>query len=174
MYYTQQNQPMINNPYNNGYNPMLSPQQRLMQMEQQYPQFAQQNQYMMPTQMAGATQQPQGIVGKIINDFSELTANDVPMNGSAAFFPKADGSEIQARAWTANGTIQTVVYKPVQPENTAEANTPQMDFNALNEDVRALREDIKGVREMIEKSMEVSSPKTTRGKKSEVSADERN
>lgn len=172
MYYTQQNQPMVN-PYQNNYNPMLSPQQRLMQMEQQYPQFAQQNQYMMPTQMAGAAQQPQGIVGKIINDFSELTANDVPMNGSAAFFPKADGSEMQARAWTANGTIQTVIYKPVQPENSAEGtNIPQMDFNALNEDVKALREDIKGVKEMIEKSMEVSSPKTTRGKKTEVADNE--
>lgn len=164
-------QQMMNSPYQNGYNPMLSPQQRLMQMEQQYPQFSQQNQYMQqPVQ-----QQPQGIVGKIVNDFSELTANDVPMNGSAAFFPKADGSELQVRSWTANGTIQTIVYRPVQPENQSEgANIPQMDFNALNEDVRALREDIKGVREMIEKSMNVPVQKPTpRGKKSEAAADER-
>lgn len=148
--------PMMNNPYQNGYNPMLSPQQRLMQMEQQYPQFSQQNQFIQQPN------QPQGIVGKIVNDFSELTANDVPMNGSAAFFPKADGSEIQARAWTANGTIQTVVYRPVKEENSAEVtNIPQMDFNALNEDVRALREDIKGVREMIEKSMNAPIPKVT-------------
>lgn len=163
-------QPMMNNPYQNGYNPMLSPQQRLVQMEQQYPQFGQQNQFMQqPIQ-----QQPQSIVGKIVNDFSELTANDVPMNGSAAFFPKADGSELQVRSWTANGTIQTVVYRPVQAENNAEdTNIPQMDFNALNEDMRALREDIKGVREMIEKSMNVTTPKATssRGKK-EVNTDE--
>lgn len=151
-------QQMMNNPYQNGYNPMLSPQQRLMQMEQQYPQYSQQNQFMQqPVQ-----QQPQGIVGKIVNDFSELTANDVPMNGSAAFFPKADGSELQVRSWTANGTIQTVVYKPVLDQNQADgANMPQMDFNALNEDVRALREDIKGVREMIEKSMNVPTQKAT-------------
>lgn len=153
--YSQQ---MMNSPYQNGYNPMLSPQQRLAQMEMQYPQFSQQNQFMQqPVQ-----QQTQGIVGKIVNDFSELTANDVPMNGSAAFFPKADGSELQVRSWTANGTIQTVVYKPVQLENTSDgANIPQMDFNALNEDVRALREDIKGVREIIEKSMNTLTSKTT-------------
>lgn len=158
MYYTQQNQPMMNSPYQNGYNPMLSPQQRLMQMEQQYPQFNQQNQFMQQP----AQQQPQGIVGKIVNDFSELTANDVPMNGSAAFFPKADGSELQVRSWTANGTIQTVVYKPVLDQNQSEnANIPQMDFNALNEDVRALREDIKGVREMIDKSMNILVQKQT-------------
>lgn len=163
-------QPMMNSPYQNGYNPMLSPQQRLMQMEQQYPQFSQQNQFMQqPVQ-----QQPQGIVGKIVNDFSELTANDVPMNGSAAFFPKTDGSEIQARAWTSNGTIQTVVYKPVLDQNQADAtNIPQMDFNALNENVKALREDIKGVREMIEKSMTILAPKSApRSKKTEVNADE--
>lgn len=166
-------QPMMNSPYQNGYSPTLSPQQRLMQMEQQYPQYAQQNQYMMPAQTLGSPQQPQGILGKIVNDFSEITANDVPMNGQAAFFPKADGSELQVRSWTANGTIQTVAYKPVLDQNQAEgANTPQMDFNALNEDVRALREDIKGVREMIEKSMEVSSPKSTRGKKAEVTDNE--
>lgn len=156
--YPNYSQPMMNSPYQNGYNPMLSPQQRLMQMEQAYPQYSQQNQFtQQPVQ-----QQSQGIVGKIVNDFSELTANDVPMNGSAAFFPKADGSELQVRSWTANGTIQTVVYKPVLDQNQVDgANIPQMDFNALNEDVRALREDIKGVREMIEKSINVPTQKTT-------------
>lgn len=151
-------QQIMNSPYQNGYNPMLSPQQRLMQMEQQYPQYSQQNQFM---QQPVQQNQPQGIVGKIVNDFSELTANDVPMNGSAAFFPKADGSELQVRSWTANGTIQTVVYRPVQQESGAEGtNIPQMDFNALNEDVKALREDIKDMRGMIEKSMSASTPKS--------------
>lgn len=161
-------QPMMNSPYQNGYNPMLSPQQRLMQMEQQYPQFSQQNQFI---QQPVQQNQPQGIVGKVVNDFSELTANDVPMNGSAAFFPKADGSELQVRSWTANGTIQTVVYKPVLDQNQAEGtNTPQMDFNALNEDVKALREDILARLDSIEKS--VSKPTSARAKKTEVSADE--
>lgn len=151
-------QPMMNSPYQNGYNPMLSSQQRLMQMEQQYQQYSPQNQFMQqPVQ-----QQPQGIVGKIVNDVSNVSPNDVPMDGSVAVFPKNDMTEIYCKQWTANGTIQTVVYKPVQPENTAEAtNTPQMDFNALSEDVRALREDIKGVREMIDKSMNIPVQKQT-------------
>lgn len=156
--YPNYSQPMMN-PYPNSYNPMLSPQQRLMQMEQQYPQFAQQNQFM---QQPVQQNQTQGIVGKIVTDFSEITANDVPMNGQAAFFPKADGSEMQVRSWTANGTIQTIVYKPILDQNTEQStNIPQMDFNVLNEDVRALREDIKGVREVIEKSMAISTSKTT-------------
>lgn len=168
--YPNYSQPMMN-PYPNSYNPMLSPQQRLMQMEQQYPQFSQQNQFM---QQPIQQNQPQGIVGKIVADFSEITANDVPMSGQAAFFPKSDGSEMQVRSWAANGTIQTIVYKPILDQNSEQAtNIPQMDFNALNEDVRALREDIKGVRDMIEKSMTVPAVKTTqRGKKAEVNANE--
>lgn len=170
--YPNYSQPMMNSPYQNGYNPMLSPQQRLMQMEQQYPQYSQQNQF---AQQPSQQQQFFGLNGKIVEDFNVITGNDVPMDGVGAIFFKNDGSEIQHRIWNAtNGSIITTSYKPVQPENNAEStNIPQMDFNALNEDVRALREDIKGVREMIEKSMNAPAQKQTssRGKK-EVSADE--
>ena len=148
------------NPFQANYNPMLSPQQRLMQMEQQYPQYSQQNQFM---QQPIQQQQFLGLNGKIVEDFNTITGNDVPMDGVGAIFFKNDGSEIQHRMWNAtNGSIITTSYKPVQLENTAEAtNIPQMDFNALNEDMRALREDIKDVREMIEKSMNIPVQKQT-------------
>lgn len=164
-------QPMMNSPYQNGYNPMLSPQQRLMQMEQQYPQYVQQNQFM---QQPVQQNQTQGINCVVVDDFNAISANDVPMDGKGAVFMLRDGSQIQWRNWSANGTIQTIPYSPVQKENIIDdTNIPQMDFNALNEDVRALREDIKGVREMIEKSMNAPAAKTSqRGKKTEVSADE--
>lgn len=155
-------QPPINNPYQNNYmQPMPVPQMQnpyadRMNQLQQYQQNLQQN------MQQG---QPQGIIGRVVNDFGEITANDVPMNGNAAFFPKADGSELQVRSWTANGTIQTVVYKPVFEQNQPEStNTPQMDFNALNEDVRALREEILGRFDRIEKSMGGSTSRSTASK----------
>lgn len=119
-------------------------------------------------------QQPQGLIGKMVNDVSMVSPNDVPMDGNIAIFPKNDMSEIYCKQWKQDGTIQTVVYKPILDQNQSEAtNIPQADFNALNEDVRALREDIRGVRDMIEKSMAVPVAKTSqRGKKVEVSADE--
>lgn len=151
-------QPMMNSPYQNGYNPMLSPQQRLMQMEQQYPQYSQQNQFVQQP----AQQQTQGLNCVVVDDFNAISANDVPMDGKGAVFMLRGGSQIQWRNWTANGTIQTIPYSPAQPENSTDGtNIPQTDFNALNEDVRALREDIKGVREIIEKSMTVPTPKAT-------------
>lgn len=44
-----------------------------------------------------------GMSGRYVNDFSEITANDVPMNGQGEVFVKNDLSEVQIRAWNANG-----------------------------------------------------------------------
>lgn len=127
---------------------------------------------MLPTQMPGAYQQP-GLIGKVVNDVSAVSPNDVPMDGNIAIFPKNDMSEIYCKQWKQDGTIQTVIYKPILDQNQSEgSNIPQMDFNALNEDVRALREDIKNMRDMIEKSIAVPVAKPIRGKKTEVNSDE--
>lgn len=144
----------MNNPYQGGYQPMQNP--YMAQMGQYQQNFQPQ------VQQVTQQQQTQGLICKPVVDASNVSPNDVPMDGNAAVFPKNDFSEIYVKSWTPNGTIQTIVYKPVQPENQSEdTNIPQMDFNALNEDVRALREDIKGVRDMIEKSMSATTPKTT-------------
>lgn len=67
-------------------------------------------------------QQPQmthiGINGKIVPSVENITANDVPMDGSVAFFPKQDMSEIYAKSWNADGTIRTIVFKPVLNDMT--------------------------------------------------------
>lgn len=55
--------------------------------------------------------------GKTVNNFSEITANDVPMTGGIAVFPKADLSEIEVRQWNANGTISARSFKPVLSED---------------------------------------------------------
>ena len=157
------------NPYQNSYQPIQNP---YMAQMGQYQQGAQM--FPVQTQNLNMVQQSQGLIGKMVNDVSMVSPNDVPMDGNIAIFPKSDMSEIYCKQWKQDGTIQTVVYKPVLDQNQSEAtNIPQMDFNALNEDVRALREDIKGVRDMIEKSMSVPVAKTSqRGRKMEVSADE--
>ena len=131
----------------------------------------QQNMPLLPAQMSGAYQQP-GLVGKIVNDVSMVSPNDVPMDGSIAIFPKGDMSEIYCKQWKQDGTIQTVVYKPILDQNQADYTNTQMDFNTLNEDMRALREDIKEMRSMIENSISAQPVKTARNKKTEVSADE--
>lgn len=87
-------------PYINPYlfsNPYLSGSGNNMQTQaMNYPQA--QNSYQ---------QQMLGIAGRYVNDFNEITANDVPMNGSPAIFAKNDRSEIQMREWSPNGRRAT-------------------------------------------------------------------
>jgi hypothetical protein len=96
-YYLQQNQ----QGYPQYYNPLAQVQNRAIDYQQNMPNTYQQNQIV------------QGINGKIISEMSQITANDVPMDGSVAFFPKQDLSEVYAKSWNADGTIRTVTYKPV-------------------------------------------------------------
>lgn len=159
--YSFQTQQM-NNPYQNSYQPIQNP---------YIAQAGQYQQNFQPTQIQQVqTQQPIGLVGRAVNDFSEIKADDVPMNGTPAIFIKNDMSEIEVRVWCKDGLIRPTSYKPVFEQNGAEGtNIPQMDFNALNEDVRALREDILARLDAIEKS--VNKP-SARVKKTEVVADE--
>lgn len=149
-------QPQMN-PYQNSYQPIQNP---YMAQMNQYQQGAQ----MFPAQSQNSNlaQQPLGLIGKMVNDVSMVSPNDVPMDGNIAIFPKGDMSEIYCKQWKQDGTIQTVVYKPILDQNAEQAtNTPQMDFNALNEDVRALREDILARLDSIEKFMGATTMKTT-------------
>ena len=72
-------------------------------------------------------QQPQrqqvfGLNGKTIQAPENVMANDVPMDGSVAFFPMNDLSAIYAKSWNPDGTIRTSVFKPVleqDPKNVS-------------------------------------------------------
>jgi hypothetical protein len=107
-------------------------------------------------------QQPQGISGRVVNDFNEVVANDVPMNGTYAFFVKQDMSEIQARAWSADGKIVPIVFKPVFDNN------PHISIQNTEKSVLGANMDVTGVLEEIKErltSIEESMNKTSRRKK---------
>ena len=101
----------------------------------------------------GQVQQNYGnnIAGKIVNDFSEITCNDIPMNGQGAIFVKGDLSEIVLKKWESNGTISTMPFKPFveqNPNNVANdslkgENDPFKSFLSTFEDqMRVLNEKI--------------------------------
>lgn len=57
------------------------------------------------------------ISGKFVQSLDSIMAKDVPMTGYYAIFPKADMTEIYAKNWNGQGTIDTIVYRPVvQPK----------------------------------------------------------
>ena len=123
--YQQYQQPM--------YQPMQNPyMDRMQQMQSMQPQM---NQMQIP-QMQQAQQAYQNLNGRIVDDFNVITANDVPMDGNGAIFVKKDGTEIQVRNWTAQGTIHTNVFKPVLIEQTKDLqNSGQMNAEWLSKAV---------------------------------------
>lgn len=150
---------MYENPYLQ--NPYL--QQRFYQQPQQYQQMQQLQQ---PTQQI---QQPQfqsqqlpQLIGRPVNQVEEITANDVPMNAPYALFPKSDLSEIYLKSWTANGTIQTIAFKPVQMNQADNSLRNQSELKiGLTEDVtQALMsqfEELKNKIDRLEQSVSGSS-----------------
>lgn len=109
------------------YNPYAN--QQRMEQPQNYLQPVQQ----VPQQLA----QQFGINGKIVPAVENITANDVPMDGSIAFFPKQDMSEIYTKSWNSDGTIRTIVFKPVLNDCPSELSNGQekLKFD-LSEDVK--------------------------------------
>lgn len=97
--YQQMTYPQINSPYMERTNYMQQYQQNLQPVQQQN----------VPVQ----SQQPIGITGRTVQSVEQITANEVPMDGSLAFFPRQDMAEIYAKQWNADGTIKTVIYRPV-------------------------------------------------------------
>lgn len=122
--------PMMNNPYVQSQNPYMD----RMNFLQSYQQSLQQP--LVPTQMSGANQQPMpqqiaGINGRVVQAVENINANEVPMDGSMAFFPKQDMSEIYVKGWNADGTINTIVYKPyTAPKDNQAVNSMANTENA--------------------------------------------
>lgn len=91
--------PMMNNPYIQSQNPYMDRMNFLQNYQQSLQQPMQMNQRSMPQQIAG-------INGRIVQAVENINANEVPMDGSMAFFPKQDMSEIYVKGWNADGTIR--------------------------------------------------------------------
>lgn len=147
-------------PMNSGYTPPISnPYQQRMDFLQGYQQSLQ------PTQ---PTQQIQniGINGKIVPNVESITANDVPMDGSVAVFPKQDMSEIYVKFWENNGTIRTIVFKPILGGDPSSlSSNSEKAVVTLSEDVTgAFMQRFDGLEKQINELMNKSTAKPTNSK----------
>lgn len=87
------------------------------QTQYQYIERFAQNQRIQQMNLQNQQVQPmQRLNGRIVDDFNIITANDVPMDATGALFIKSDGTEIQRKVWTSNGTIATSRFKLVLTE----------------------------------------------------------
>ena len=93
--------------------PMQNPYMERMAQLQQYQQSLQQP--LPPTQMSGANQM--SALGKMVDSIDVVKATDIPMDGNAYYFPKADGTEVYCKQWLQNGTTRILTFKPVLEDN---------------------------------------------------------
>lgn len=164
-------QPFQNFSMNNY--PQYQPYQFPMMSNQYMDRLAQlQAQQVQQTQMQMPNQQP-SIIGKTVNDFMEITANDVPMDGRYALFPKNDMTEIQVKTWGADGKIQTISYKPTISENVAlAANNETMQVNLSDELIGAFMARFDDIAERLDKMDKLIKPTMTTRSKKEGNSDD--
>lgn len=139
----------MNYPYQNTYYPQMN-----------YQQYQTQNNF---TPFQQTISQPQV---KVVNDFSEITANDVPMNVPFSIFAKNDMSEIQLRRWNSNGLIDNLTYKPLT-EQKVDNSTPSNETlkYALTDEAR--NDIYEHIDSKFEELKKLLKPATTRKKESE-------
>lgn len=129
--------------------------------------YAHNQQNLLPTQMSVANQmQSQGLNGRVVQAVENITANDVPMDGSAAIFPKQDMTEIYIKSWLPNGTIHTTVYKPVLEPQTDKSSIEEekQKFDLSDASTEAFMKRFDDITDRLDK-MEKSFGKTTARKK---------
>ena len=154
---------MMNNPYIQSQNPYMD----RMNFLQNYQQNLQQP--LVPTSMSGANQQamPQqiaGINGRIVQAVETINPNEVPMDGSVAFFPKQDLTEIYAKSWNADGTIRTLTFKPVLNDKTdvLSGDTEKLEFDLPEKAAEGIMAKLNELSEKIEQLSLGTQRKTSR------------
>lgn len=150
--------PMMNNPYMQPQNPYMDRMNFLQNYQQSLQQQPMQmNQQAMPQQIAG-------INGRIVQAVENINANEVPMDGSMAFFPKQDMSEIYVKGWNADGTIRTLTFKPVLNDKTdvLSGDTEKLEFDLSEKATEGIMVKLNELSEKIEQLSLGTQRKTPR------------
>ena len=105
------------------------------------------------------------LLGKIVESIDVVKAMDIPLDGSVSYYPLSDGSAIVSKQLQIDGTIKTIVYKPIEnnEKQTDKYLTIDMFEDLLNDfqEFQDLKDEIKELK----KQMKDLKPK--RGKDDE-------
>lgn len=111
-------------PQYQGYTPTVAQPGYQSQASYSMPSYQQQT-YQLQQNYQQAQQQPTMLSGRFIRDISEVTPQEVPMNGSPSIFPVNDASAIYVKSWDNSGNIITVRY--IREEPKTQELTGQLD-----------------------------------------------
>lgn len=109
----------------------------------QYPMY-QQPQPFQPMPQTQAQPKPfSPITGRVVNSLDEITVQEVPTDGSIAWFPSADGSCIYGKRWTPDGNITTMRFVPEAADTAPSQPDPFQVINDRISELFQLVEEIK-------------------------------
>ena len=156
------NYSQMNNSYaqmNNMYAQPNNPYADRMNFLQNYQQNLQQS--LVPTQMSGANQM--SALGKMVDSIDVVKATDIPMDGNAYYFPKADGTEVYCKQWLQNGTTRILTFKPVFEDNTnnVSSDAEKLKFEGFESVLTDISENVDSI---LEKINEITTPQKTNAK----------
>lgn len=150
---------------NNNYQmPMQNPYMERMAQLQQYQQSLQQP--IVPTQTPVSNQM--SALGKMVDSIDVVKATDIPMDGKAYYFPKADGTEVYCKQWLQNGTTRILTFKPVFEDdtNTLSSDTEKLKIGLSDEVTDVFMKRFDDIEKRLEEFISKSANKsTTRTKK---------
>lgn len=121
-------------PYPSSYYPQIAgwqPYQQTPQAFQQYP--------------ASQPQRPvRPVIGHYVNSEDEISAEDIPKDGSFGVFPSADGSCIYVRQVTNDFTLRKLKYVLATEEKPAQREDYGHEISALSARVEAIERALSG------------------------------
>lgn len=82
-------------------------------------------------------------LGKMVDSIDVVKATDIPMDGNAYYFPKADGTEVYMKRWLSNGTTEITAYKPIlDTQNNQTITLSSEQEKSILEDFRVVLDGI--------------------------------
>ena len=84
--------------------------------------------------------------GKIVDSIETVKVTDIPMDGNAYYFPKADGSEVYSKRWLSNGSTEIQRYQKIEEQKAEEKK--EFDFGLMENN---LIDKLNSISERIEK-----------------------
>lgn len=105
------------------------------------------------------------VYGKMVNNENEILPQQIPNDGSMAYFPTSDGTRIYGRAWQADGKIMPVTYVLEQSVQQPQTTVQQMDMQIPQQPVQQAQQqtqpDLAQVLTQVSKSMDLVAEKLT-------------
>lgn len=97
-------------------------------------QMVPQSQYQVQPQPQQTQPSPPTLIGRHVNNLSDIKPIEIPMDGTATYFPTFDGSSIYLRYWDQDGQIKGTRYVPeVTTQEVAAMESTQPSFPTVQE-----------------------------------------